>query len=141
MIDCRIIAEPLDVAAAIAAATQAASGATAAFVGTARNSSAAREGAEVIRLSYEAYVPMAEAEMLLIADEARAAFDVLAVVAHHRVGTLGIGDAAVVVAVAAPHRAAAFDACRYVIEEVKKRAPIWKKEVFHDGSEWVNARP
>lgn len=141
MIECLVTSHALDAGELIARATQHTSGATAAFVGTARNTSSARPGFEVVRLDYEAYVPMAEREMLAIAEEARAAFNVLAVIAHHRIGTLALGDAAVVVVVAAPHRAAAFDACRYVIEELKKRAPIWKKEVFNDGSEWVNAHP
>lgn len=141
MIDCRIVADPLDAGNLIAQATQAASGATAAFVGTARNSSSARPGAGVIRLEYEAYVPMALAEMQAIAAEVEERFGVLSAIAHHRIGALAIGEPAVVVVVAAPHRGAAFDACRYVIEELKQRVPIWKKEIFNDGSEWVNARP
>jgi len=108
---------------------------------TARNSSSAHPGNQVVRLDYEAYVPMAEEQMRIIAGEAAGEFGLLNVRVHHRVGTLAIGEAAVVVVVASAHRAAAFDGCRYVIEELKKRVPIWKKEVFNDGSEWVNARP
>lgn len=132
---------PLDAGAMIATAAEAATGATAVFIGTARNSSSARPGTEVTRLDYEAYIPMAETAICTIADETVDKFGVLNVLVRHRVGTLAIGEAAVVVVISAPHRAAAFDACRYVIEELKKRAPIWKKEVFNDGSEWVNARP
>ena len=73
--------------------------------------------------------------------EARARFAILDVAAHHRVGTLAIGAAAVVVAVAAPHRDAAFAGCRYVIDELKKRAPIWKKEVYRDGESWLSHCP
>ncbi|MBS1914362.1 MAG: molybdenum cofactor biosynthesis protein MoaE [Bacteroidetes bacterium] len=132
---------PLDAGALIAASGLDESGATAAFVGTARNSSSSKPGTEVIRLEYEAYEPMACAEMETIAREAVERYSVLSVRLHHRIGVLPIGEAAVVVVVAAPHRAAAFDSCRFVIEELKKRVPIWKKEVFNDGSEWVNARP
>ena len=92
-------------------------------------------------MEYEAYAPMAEAVIGEILAEAQAAFGILHGVVEHRVGELVVGDVAVVVAVATPHRAAAFDACRYVIEELKQRAPIWKREVFRDGAEWVNARP
>ncbi len=141
MIECRVIAAPLDPGAMIAAASDHGSGATATFIGTARNSSSAKAGAEVVRLEYEAYVPMAEQELRGIAHETLERFDVLGVLVHHRVGSLALGEAAVVVVVTAAHRAASFDGCRYVIEELKKRVPIWKKEVLHDGSEWVNARP
>ena len=141
MIDCRILDRPLDIGAAIAAAADPATGATSVFVGTARNSSPSQPGGEVVRLDYEAYGPMAEREMLAIARECVALHGITRAIVHHRVGGLSIGDAAVVVVVAAAHRAEAFDGCRFIIEELKKRVPIWKKEVFHDGAEWVNARP
>jgi molybdopterin synthase catalytic subunit len=141
MIESRVISTPIDTAALLAAASDPGAGAVALFIGTARNSSSSRQGSEVARLEYEAYVPMAEREMEAIAGETVEQFGVLNVLVHHRIGVLAIGDAAVVVVVASPHRAAAFDACRHVIEELKKRVPIWKKEVFDDGSEWVNARP
>jgi len=141
MIESIVTDAPLDAGALIASASADGAGAVAVFVGTARNSSPARPGSEVLQLEYEAYVPMAEGEMRRIAEEAAAGHGLLNVVVHHRIGTLGVGDAAVVVVVASPHRAAAFDGCRYVIEELKKHVPIWKKEVFGDGSEWVHARP
>jgi len=141
MIDCMILDRPLDIAAAIAAAADPGSGATSIFIGTARNSSPAQPGGEVIRLEYEAYGPMAEREMRAIARECVELHGITGAIVHHRVGQLPIGDAAVVVVVAAAHRAGAFDGCRFIIEELKKRVPIWKKEVFHDGAEWVNARP
>lgn len=141
MIESIVTSEPIDAGALIAASSAEGAGAVAVFVGTARNSSSAHPGNEVMRLEYEAYVPMAEEQMRFIAEEAAGEFGLLNVVVHHRVGTLAIGEAAVVVVVASPHRAAAFDGCRYVIEELKKRVPIWKKEIFNDGSEWVNARP
>lgn len=141
MIDCRVTPEPLDSGHLITAAADDGAGALSVFIGTVRDSSSARAGDEVVRLEYEAYVPMAEREMGLIAAEAAERFGLLTVLAHHRVGVLAIGEAAVVVVVASPHRAAAFDGCRYIIEELKQRVPIWKKEVFIDGTEWVNARP
>ncbi|MEP7219761.1 MAG: molybdenum cofactor biosynthesis protein MoaE [Bacteroidota bacterium] len=141
MIECRILATPLDATSLIAAASDPACGAVAVFIGTARESSSARPGDEVATLEYEAYVPMAEREMMAIAEEITAEHGVRNLLVHHRVGKLAIGEAAVAVVVASPHRAAAFDACRLMIEELKKRVPIWKKEVFDDGSEWVNARP
>src|SRR3954469_8448062 len=128
MIECTLQEAPLDAGAMIALAAEAATGATTLFVGTARNTSSARPGSEVVRLEYEAYVPMAEKEICTIADETIDRFGVLNVLGHHRMGSLALGEAAVVVVISAPHRAAAFDGCRYVIEELKKRVPIWKKE-------------
>lgn len=141
MIECRIVDDPIDVAPLIAKGGDDRSGATAVFLGTARNSSSEQSDGIVMRLEYEAYVPMAEKELDAIASEAVASFGALNVIIHHRVGVLDIGEAAVAVVVATPHRAASFNACRYVIEELKKRAPIWKKEVFVDGAVWVNAHP
>lgn len=141
MIDVRITDTPLELSGLVAFCSDDASGGIATFLGVARNSSSMREGAGVVRLEYEAYIPMAERELAAIAHEATERFAVNSVAVHHRLGRLEIGESAVVAAVGAPHRAAAFDACRYVIEELKKRVPIWKREVFHDGGEWVNARP
>ena len=141
MIECKVVAESIDASALIERASDERSGATSVFIGTARNSSALRAGDSVTRLEYEAYVPMAESELRAIAAEAVERYGTLHVVVHHRVGVLALGDAAVVVAVSTPHRAEAFEACRYIIEELKKRVPIWKKEVFANGEEWVNARP
>jgi molybdopterin synthase catalytic subunit len=141
MVECKVIAEPIDTCTLIARAGDERSGATSVFIGTARNTSAERTDGDVTRLEYEAYVPMAEQELAGIAAEATSRFGALHVLVHHRVGVLALGDAAVTVVVSTAHRAAAFDACRYIIEELKKRVPIWKKEVFVDGAEWVNARP
>ncbi len=141
MIDCRVTPEGLEAGALIAQASNPASGAVATFVGTSRDTSSARPGTAVTLLEYEAYVPMAEMEMKMIAAEACERFDLQRVIAHHRVGVVPLGQPAVVVVVASAHRAPAFEGCRYVIEELKRRVPIWKKEVFTDGSEWVNARP
>ena len=141
MIECRVIETPLDHAAAVALGEDGRAGGIATFIGVVRRSSSGRVGDSVTRLEYEAYVPMAEAEMFAIAGEAVERFGAVHVAVHHRVGVLEIGEPAVVIAVSTPHRAEAFDACRYIIEELKQRVPIWKKEVFQDGSEWVNARP
>jgi molybdopterin synthase catalytic subunit len=109
-------------------------GGLACFLGTVRDHHGDRE---VLRLDYSAYVPMAEAELARIVAEAESRWDV-AVAIRHRIGSLEIGDAAVAVAAASGHRDEAFVACRYVIEEVKRRVPIWKKEYFADGTvEWV----
>lgn len=97
------------------------------------------EGRLVQALDYEAFAPLAEREGERILAEAREKFDVIALDGVHRVGSLRIGDLAVWVGVAAAHRSAAFDACRYVIDEAKARLPIWKKEHYVTGaSEWIN---
>ena len=108
------------------------------FIGAVRNHS---RGKEVTHLDYEAYGPMAEREMARIAQHATARFDLLKTAIHHRIGTLKVGEVAVVVAVSAPHRAAAFEACSFIIDELKKDVPIWKREYFTDGAEWVSDRP
>lgn len=108
------------------------------FIGTVRDST---KGKSVLRLEFEAYESMALSEMDKIA---KAAFDkwaLHAVVIHHRVGVLQVGEVPVVIAVSAAHRAAAFDACRYIIDTLKQTVPIWKKEVFEDGEVWVAAHP
>lgn len=97
----------------------------------------ADDGRAVVGLSYEAHVEMAEAEFATIASEARAQFGECSAAIRHRIGDLGVGDVAVVVAVAAVHRAVAFDASRYIIDALKSRAPIWKLERYVDGTgEW-----
>jgi molybdopterin synthase catalytic subunit len=109
-------------------------GAIATFVGTTRAHS---RGREVIRLEYEAYEGMAEAEMERIAGELRQRHDVIDVAIHHRVGPVEIGETSVVIAVSAPHRAAAFDACRDAIDTLKQTVPLWKKELYVGGEEWI----
>jgi len=118
-----------------------ATGAIVSFVGVARNSSNENPNTPVVRLDYEAYRPMAERELRAIADECVQRFGALRVVVHHRLGILEIGETAVAIQVESSHRSQAFDGCRYVIEEIKKRVPIWKREVYTDGSTWVNAHP
>ena len=109
-------------------------GAIATFVGTTR---ARSRGRDVVRLEYEAYEGMAEAEMERIAGEVRARHDVIDVAIHHRVGPVEIGETSVVIAVSAAHRAAAFDACREAIDTLKQTVPLWKKELYVGGEEWI----
>lgn len=128
--------EPIDVAVATGTGG-AADGAVAAFVGRVRDHS---DGHAVSRVDYEAYGPMAEAEMRRIGEALVARADVSSVAITHRVGTLGIGEASVVIAVAAPHRAAALAACGDAIDMIKQTVPIWKREHRDDGAHWVDAR-
>jgi len=131
-----LITDPIDVVALLALVQSPERGGIACFLGTVRNH---HGGREVVRLEYSAYGPMVEAECGRIVAEAESRWDV-AVVLRHRVGELEIGDTAVAVAAASAHRDEAFLACRYVIEEVKRRVPIWKREVFADGTvEWVGS--
>lgn len=125
----------LDLASLIARVSSPEQGGIATFLGLVRNH---QDGRGVLRLEYSAYEPMAEAEAARIVAEAASRWPV-AVALQHRVGALAIGDAAVAVVAASAHRGAAFEACRYVIEEVKRRLPIWKKEFYADGSvAWVD---
>lgn len=108
------------------------------FVGTVRDQT---KGRAVIRLEFEAYEPMAISEMQKIAVQAKERFAVENIVMHHRVGNLAVGEIAVIIAVATPHRKAAFEACQYAIDTLKETVPIWKKEIFEDGEVWVAAHP
>jgi molybdopterin synthase catalytic subunit len=97
------------------------------------------DGRPVLALDYEAYAPLAEKEGERILAEAREKFAIVSAVCIHRVGSLRIGDLAVWVGVSAAHRGAAFDACRFVIDETKARVPVWKKEHYADGdTAWIN---
>lgn len=127
---------PLDLATLVARVEAPDRGAVTSFLGLVRDHHAGRR---VTRLEYSAYAPMAEAECARIVSEAEVRWPVR-VALEHRIGTLEIGDAAVAIAAGAAHRDEAFAACRFVIEEVKRRVPIWKKEFYADGTiEWVGA--
>jgi molybdopterin synthase catalytic subunit len=108
------------------------------FIGTVRN---ATKGKPVIRLEFEAYEPMAIAEMEKIIKQAAEQWPIQKTLIHHRTGVLEVGEVPVIIAVSAAHRAAAFDACRYIIDTLKQTVPIWKKEIFEDGEVWVAAHP
>ncbi len=133
-----ISASPLDVMACIARVTGPASGGVDVFIGTVRD---ATKGKAVMHLEFEAYASMAQREMHKIAEQAFERWPVQAVAMHHRIGLLTVGEVAVVIAVGAVHRDAAFEACRFAIDTLKQTVPIWKKEVFEDGEVWVAAHP
>ena len=113
-------------------------GAALAFEGIVRNQT---RGRKTLYLDYEAYEPMALQEMEALAGEALSKFQVRDVALVHRLGRLQIGETSVLIAVASAHRAAAFDACRWLIDTLKRRVPIWKKEYFEDGAVWADGDP
>jgi len=127
-------AEPLDVGAVVAEAASDDAGAISTFVGTVRRSS---RGREVVRLEYEAFEEMAEPMLRSLADELTERHGLCAVAIHHRVGVVEIGEPSIVIAVSAPHRAAAIEACREAIDTLKQTIPLWKKEIYADGEEWI----
>jgi len=138
MTDVQIKKEVLDVNAVIASVMSPSCGGIQVFIGTVRN---VTKGKKVIRLEFESYEEMAMKEILNIAETIRKKWPVENIVIHHRIGILETGDIPVVIAVAAAHRDAAFEACRYAIDTLKEKVPIWKKEIFEDGEVWVAAHP
>ncbi|WP_460693360.1 molybdenum cofactor biosynthesis protein MoaE [Mucilaginibacter puniceus] len=108
------------------------------FIGSVRDTT---KGKKVIRLEFEAYKNMALKEMEKIAEQAYCKWPIQKILIHHRTGVLDVGEIPVIIAVAAAHRDAAFDACRYIIDTLKQTVPIWKKEIFEDGEVWVAAHP
>ncbi len=145
-----LCAAPLELAGAQARVAHPACGALATFTGTAR---ADNRGRRVLRLEYEAFPDMAEQEMARVFADCRAELGLgaepqatpgaapqLRMLVLHRTGLVEIGAAAVAIAVASPHRAPAFAACRYLIDELKRRVPIWKKEVYENGEKWIGER-
>ncbi len=130
-----ITAEPLDPAALVALVAAPEMGAIVTFAGVVRNNFGGRATAY---LEYEAFEPMAAKVLAQLADEARAQWRTGAIAIHHRIGRLAIGEAAVLIVVAAPHRHEAFEAAEQIMDRIKQVAPIWKKEIWADGaSEWV----
>ena len=130
----RLSDDPLSVESVAREVASDDAGAIATFVGTTR---ARSRGRDVIRLEYEAYEGMAEAEMERIAIELKERHEVIDIAIHHRVGPVEIGETSVVIAVSAAHRAAAFDACREAIDTLKQTVPLWKKELYAGGEEWI----
>ncbi len=112
-------------------------GAIVTFIGTARNNN---EGRKVISLEYEAYPEMAEKELAQLGQEAQEQWKLCRLAIVHRIGPVQIGEPSVMIAVSAAHRQDAFAACRFAIEEIKKRVPIWKKEVFEGGEVWIGTQ-
>ncbi len=125
---------PLDLGEVVRQVSDPAAGAVATFIGTTRTHS---RGRTVVHLEYDAYPEMAEAEMARIAEAIRGRHDVLHVAIAHRTGHVPIGEASVIIAVSAAHRGPALDACREAIDTLKQTVPVWKKEVFDGGEEWI----
>ncbi len=135
---CVLSEAPLDPAAVVARVSGPNAGGLVTFSGAVRDHA---RGQRIRRLEYEAYPGMAEREMEKVCDEAEKRWPGVRVAIAHRVGRLEIGDLAVVVAVAAPHRAEAFEAARFAIDTLKETVPIWKKEFAESGDYWVDERP
>jgi MoaE-MoaD fusion protein len=129
-----VTAEPLSLEAVVAEVADERAGGIATFTGTVRRRS---RGREVTHLEYEAYAEMAEEVMAKLAADLEERHELCAVAIHHRVGRLGIGEASVVIAVSAPHRQAALVACKEAIDTLKEEVPLWKKEVYEGGEEWI----
>ena len=134
----KITEKSIDVQKVIETASSLGAGAVNVFVGTVRNNA---HGKKVVWLEYEAYESMAVAEIRKVIDDASHRWPLLGWAVSHRVGTLKPGEVSVAVAVSSPHRRESFEACQYIIDTLKEKAPIWKKEHFEDGEEWVSARP
>jgi molybdopterin synthase catalytic subunit len=132
--DFRLSAAPLELDAVVAEVRDEAAGAVATFVGTTRRRS---RGRDVLYLEYDAYEGMAEQVMADLAAGLRSRYELCAVAIHHRVGRVEIGETSVVIAVSAPHRADALAACREAIDQLKVSVPLWKKEVYEGGEEWI----
>ena len=130
----RITAEPLSVDAVVDEVRSDQAGAVATFIGTTRLQS---RGRTVLHLDYEAYDEMAEQAMAKIAAELKGRYDLCEIAIHHRTGRVEIGEASVVIAVSAPHRQEALAACKDAIDTLKERVPLWKKEVYDGGEEWI----
>ena len=132
--DFRLSEEPLSLEAVVAEVADERAGAIATFTGTTRIES---RGRTVRWLDYEAYAEMAENVIAGIAAQLEERYDLCAVAIHHRVGRVGIGEPSVVIAVSAPHRADALAACKDAIDVLKESVPVWKKEVYEGGEEWI----
>jgi molybdopterin synthase catalytic subunit len=130
-----LVQKAIDADALVRHVRTASDGAIVTFDGCVRNQS---HGRRTLYLDYEAYESMALAKMHEIAAEVHAKFPIDRVAIAHRLGRLEIGETSVFIAVSAPHRAAAFDACRYIIDTLKRSVPIWKKEYFEDGAIWAD---
>jgi molybdopterin synthase catalytic subunit len=134
----KITKELLSVESIIAEVNKGGNGGICTFVGTVRDNA---EGKGVLQLEYDAYAEMAEKKLADVAAEIKDQWGLTDVSIVHRIGKLEIGEAAVVIAVGAPHRKEAFEACQYAIDRIKEYVPIWKKEYFEDGEVWVEQSP
>jgi len=130
----RLSGEPLSLERVVDEVRDDDAGAIATFTGTTRLTS---RGRTVTRLEYEAYEGMAENVMRGIAEDLRTRYNVTSVAIHHRIGTVAVGETSVAIAVSAPHRADALAACRDAIDALKEQVPLWKKEIYEGGEEWI----
>ena len=130
----KIVDAPIDSPAVTAAVADHATGATVTFIGTTRDHN---DGRAVTQLEYEAYPEMALTEMRKIGDEARRRWPIAAIAIVHRIGVVPIGEASVVIAVSAPHRQDALAACKDAIDTLKEQVPLWKKEFYEGGEDWI----
>jgi molybdopterin synthase catalytic subunit len=134
----KITEKPIDVQKVIETASSLGAGAVNVFIGSVRNTA---HNKNVVWLEYEAYESMAVAETRKIIDEAAHRWPLLGWAVSHRVGTLKPGEVAIAVAVSTRNRKESFEACQYIVDMIKEKVPLFKKEVFEDGEEWVGARP
>jgi molybdopterin synthase catalytic subunit len=130
----RLTEGPVNLTSVVVAVVDERAGAIASFLGTVRAQS---RGRDVIALEYEAYEEMAEEVMAEIAEEVKARYDLCKVAISHRVGRVEVGETSVAIAVSAPHRHDALAACKDVIDTLKERVPLWKKELYESGEEWI----
>jgi molybdopterin synthase catalytic subunit len=130
--------DPIDAEKLVAAAKRGEDGAVVVFDGIVRNES---HGRPALYLDYEAYEEMAVKQLNELANQARSRFDVRQVTLVHRLGRLQISETSILIIVASAHRAAAFEACRWLIDSIKKLVPVWKKETFQDGAVWADGEP
>ena len=133
----RVTDQPLNLQELVAFVTDAEAGAIATFIGTTRNNN---EGRRVMALDYDAYPEMAEKELKRIGEEAGRKWPIRRMAIIHRIGPVQITQASVMIAVSSAHRDAAFAACRFAIEEIKKTVPIWKKELYEGGELWIGTQ-
>ncbi len=133
----RVIKQPIDLQELVRFVTDGEAGAIATFIGTTRNNN---EGRTVIALDYDGYAEMAEKELARIGEDAKKRWQICRMAIVHRLGPVQITEASVVIAVSSGHRDAAFGACRFAIEQIKRTVPIWKKEVFEGGEVWIGTQ-
>ena len=133
----RVTDQPLNLQELVDFVTDPGAGAIATFIGTTRNNN---EGRRVVALDYDAYPEMAEKELRRIGDDASKKWQLCRMAIVHRIGPVQITQASVMIAVSSAHREAAFAACRFAIEEIKKTVPIWKKELYEGGELWIGTQ-
>jgi molybdopterin synthase catalytic subunit len=133
----RLTDTPIDLQELVDFVTDPEAGAIATFIGTTRDNN---QGRKVIALDYEAYPEMAEKELARLGEEAKKKWPICRMAIVHRIGPVQITESSVIIAVSAAHREAAFAACRFAIEEIKKTVPIWKKEVYEGGEIWIGTQ-